>query len=160
MRRGFVCLLVVLCLLTGCADGYPEGIKIQCKDIQLTLPGDFIDLSDEGIGDGDFLYGRNTLIFTGFAEEKATLQEMTLDEYTGYVISGNKLTCTPTVYGDGYLFSYEATVDGAPYTYVTATGEGINNFWTFQFYCPSEDLEENKAEIDIILQGLEFQKNS
>ena len=160
MRRGFVCLLVVLCLLTGCADGYPEGIKIQCKDLQLTIPGDFIDLSGEGIGDGDFLYGRNTLVFTGLAEDKSTLQEMTLDEYTGYVISGNQLTCTPTVFGDGYLFSYEATVADVPYTYTIATGEGADNFWILEFYCPSADLPQNQPEIDIILTGLQFQKNS
>ncbi len=160
MRRGIVCLLVVLCLLTGCADAYPEGIKLQCKDLQLTIPGDFIDLSGEGIGDGEFLYGRNRLIFTGLAEDKTTLQEMTLDEYTGFVISGNQLTCTPTVYGDGYLFSYEATVDGEAYTYTIATAEGADNFWILEFYCPSRDLEENRGEIDIILQGLEFQKNS
>ena len=160
MRRGFVCLLVVLCLLTGCADGYPEGIKIQCKDLQLTLPGDFIDLSDEGIGDGEFLYGRNTLVFTGLAEDKNGLQEMTLDEYTGYVISGNELTCSPIVCGDGYLFSYEATIGEIPYTYTIATGEGASNFWILQFYCPSADLAENQPEIDIILSGLQFQKNS
>ncbi len=160
MRRGFVCLLLVVCLLAGCVDGYPEGIKISCKDLTLTIPGDFIDLSGEDIGDGEFLYGRNTLIFTGLAEDKSTLQEMTLDEYTGFVISGNKRTCTPTVFGDGYLFSYEAAVDGAPYTYTIATGEGTSNFWILEFYCPSEDLAENQPEIDMILSGLQFQKNS
>ncbi len=156
MRRGIVCLLVVFCLLTGCADGYPEGIKIACKDLQVTIPGDFIDLSNEDIGDGDFLYGRNTLIFTGLAEDKTTLQEMTLDEYTAYVINGNQLTCTPTVYGSGYLFSYEANVGDTPYTYTIVTGEGTDNFWILQFYCPSEDLAENQPEIDMILSALEF----
>lgn len=160
MRRGLLCLLVALCLLTGCADGYPEGIKIECKDLILTIPGDFIDLSEEGIGDGEFLYGRNRLIFTGLAEDKSTLQEMTLDTYTSYVITGNELTCTPTVWGSGYLFSYEATVGNVPYTYTVATAEGTDNFWILQFYCPSEDLSENQPEIDIILSALELQKNS
>lgn len=160
MRRGLLCLLVALCLLTGCANGYPEGIKIECKDLILTIPGDFIDLSEEGIGDGEFLYGRNRLIFTGLAEDKSTLQEMTLDTYTSYVITGNELTCTPTVWGSGYLFSYEATVGNVPYTYTVATAEGTDNFWILQFYCPSEDLSENQPEIDIILSALELQKSS
>ena len=156
MRRGMICLLVVVCLLTGCADGYPEGATIQCKDLTFTIPGDFIDLSGERIGDGDFLYGRNTLIFTGFAEDKATLKKMTLDEYTAYVISGNKLSCSPTVFGDGYLFSYTATIDGAPYTYTIVTREGTTHFWIFQFYCPTADLSQNQPEIDMILASLQF----
>ncbi len=160
MRRGVVCLLVVFCLLTGCADGYPEGINLQCKDLHFTIPGDFIDLSNEGIGDGEFLYGRNRLIFTGLAENKDALQEMTLETYTDYVISGNELTCTPTVCGDGYLFSYEAKVGDVPYTYTIATAEGASNFWILEFYCPTEDLSENQPEIDMILSGLQFQKNS
>lgn len=155
----FICLLVLMCLLTGCND--PVGVSIVCDDILLTLPADFIDLSGDSYGkDADFLYGRKTLVFMGLAEKKTSLQEMTLDEYTGYVISGNGLSCSPTVFGNGYLFTYEATIEGTVYTYVTATYEAEHNFWIFQFYCPSTDLENSKPEIDIILQSIQPKKTA
>lgn len=155
----FICLLVLLCLLTGCND--PVGVSIVCDDILLTLPADFIDLSGDSYGkDADFLYGRKTLVFMGLAEKKTSLQEMTLDEYTGYVISGNGIKATPHPFGDGYLFSYEADIEHTAYTYTVATYEAEENFWIFQFYCPSTDLENSKPEIDIILQSIQPKKTA
>ena len=157
---GYLCLVLAICLLgacllTGCGDDYPEGKVLQFADLQLTLPGDFIDLSNEGIGaDADFIYGRKTLIVTGAAEDKSKLQAMTLEEYTALVISGNKLDTTPIAYGKGYQFAYETAVGDEIYRYVTATFEGENNFWLFQFYCPLADVEANQPEIDMILSGI------
>lgn len=157
---GYLCLalaacLLVVCLLTGCGDSYPEGKTLVFSDLQLTLPGDFMDLSAEGIdADADFLYGRKTLIVKGAAEEKSKLQDMTLEDYTAAIISGNQLTTTPHAYGKGYQFTYESLVGDQMYTYVTATFEGETNFWLFQFYCPTQDLQENRPEIDIILSGI------
>ena len=100
-RRIFACLLVLLCLVSGCSD--PVGRAVEHKDLTLILPADFLDLSGESYAkDADFLYGRNILIFKGLSENKTALQKMTLEEYTAYVISGNKLTCTPVAHGDGY----------------------------------------------------------
>ena len=149
-----VCLLTV-CILTGCADQYPEGQILSFEDLQVTLPGDFINLNSEASGqDAGFLYGRNTLIVKGMREAKTSLQEMTLEQYTAAIISGNRLSCTPTRSGSGYLFTYEKTVEGTPYTYVTAAYEGSANFWILQFYCPSENLTENQPEIEIIMEGI------
>lgn len=154
-----LCLLLSVGLFAGCGDEFPEGKTLHFSDMQLTLPGDFIDLSKEGISaDADFLYGRKTLIVKGAAEDKSKLQEMTLEQYTALVISGNKLETTPVAYGKGYQFTYEKPVGEEPYTYVTATFEGNNNFWLFQFYCPSKDLQENQPEIDIILSGIQPDK--
>ncbi len=150
-----LCLVMAACLLTGCDDGYPQGKTLAYTDLQLTLPGDFIDLSAEGVDtDADFLYGRKTLIVKGAAEEKAKLQKMTLEEYTALVISGNQLEATPTAYGKGYQFTYERLVGDEPYSYVTATFEGKTNFWLFQFYCPTADLQEHQPEINMILSGI------
>ena len=156
--RAIGCLLAALCLLTGCgaADAYPEGNTIACKDLLFTVPGDFIDLSAEGIdADADFLFGRDTLVFKGMAEYKQDLSPMTLEEYTARVISGNQLSCTPQSSGSGYIFSYEAPVADTVYTYTTATFEGASCFWILQFYCPSKNLTENQPEIDIILEGIQ-----
>ena len=157
---GYLCLilavcLLVGCLLVGCKDNFPEGKTLTFADLQLTLPGDFIDLSGEGIdADADFLYGRKTLIVKGAAEDKSELQKMTLEEYTSLVISGNQLQCTPVAFGKGYTFTYEKPVGEVTYTYVTATFEGKDTFWLFQFYCPTADLQENQPEIDMILSGI------
>ena len=149
-----VCLLTV-CILTGCADQYPEGQILSFEDLQVTLPGDFINLSSENIEqESVFLYGRNTLIIKGMCEPKNSLQEMTLEQYTTAIINGNQLTCTPVPSGSGYLFTYEKTVQGTLYSYITAAFEGTSNFWILQFYCPSENLTENQPEIDIILEGI------
>ena len=154
-RTAILCLCLALCLLAGCAK-YPLGITVTCKDLQVTVPGDFVNLSEDSYAqDADFLYGWNTLVFMGLAEDKSKLQEMTLEAYTSLVISGNGRDCTPQACGDGYLFTYEAAVSDTLYTYTTATFEGPSNFWILQFYCPSKNLEENQPEINIILESIQ-----
>ena len=150
-----LCLLLTVGVFTGCGDEFPEGKTLHFSDMELTLPGDFMDLSQEGISaDADFLYVRKTLIVKGAAEDKSKLQKMTLEEYTALVISGNKLQATPVAFRKGYQFTYEKAVSGENYTYITATFEGNNNFWLFQFYCPTEDLQAHQPEIDMILSGI------
>ena len=153
-RRLCACLLVLVCLLSGCTD--PVGRAVTHKDLTLILPGDFLDLSGESAAEGaDFLYGRYTLVFKGLSESKSQLKEMTLEAYTAYVISGNQLTCSPAAFGAGYIFTYEANVGDTVYSYTVATYESQENFWILQFYCPKDKLEENQPEIDIILQGIQ-----
>ena len=131
-RRLCACLLVLVCLLSGCTD--PVGMAVTHKDLTLILPGDFLDLSAESAGEGaDFLYGRYTLVFKGLSESKAVLKKMTLEEYTAYVISCNKLTCTPVPSGDGYLFTYEASVGDTVYSYTTATYETADVISTYVY---------------------------
>ena len=158
LRRMALCLLAVLCLLTGCTDPelYPEGMTVACKDILLTVPGDFLDLSGEDYArDAEFLFGHDTLVLQGKAEHKQDLKAMTLAEYTANVISGNQLSCTPEASGNGYIFTYEASVQDTVYTYTTATFEGDSYFWILQFYCPVKNLEENRPEIEMILESLQ-----
>ena len=155
----FVSMMVAICLLAGCADSYPPGKTLTCEDLQITLPGDFIDLSAEAYAeDADFLYGRNTLIVKGMAEKKNALQALSLDAYTALVIKGNGLSCTPERFLDGYTFTYETPVGHENYTYITAVFEGETNFWLLQFYCPSANRAENQPEIDMILSAIKLQK--
>ena len=150
-RRIFACLLVVF-LLAGCGSD-PVGYAKQYKDLTLILPADFIEL--EKTDDADFLYGRHSLVFKGLAESKSSIQPMTLQEYTAYVVSTNQKTATPQASGDGYLFTYEAPVGDTVYSYTVATYETPENFWILQFYCPKDTLAENQPEIDIILEGIQ-----
>ena len=158
MRRHIIAaLLAAACLFAGCGNSalYPEGMNIACKDLALTVPGDFVDLSAEDAAkDADFMFGRKTLVFMGLSEPKADLQDTTLEQYTHRVISGNSLTCNPIPTGDGYLFSYEKTVSDTVFAYTVATYETDTYFWILQFYGPAADLQENQPEIDIILESL------
>ena len=124
-------------------------------DLQLTLPGDFIDLSEEAYAqDADFLYGRNTLIVKGMAEKKAGLKKMTLAEYTDLMITGNELDCSATVGSNGYRFVYRAAVGERSYTYYSATFEGKENFWSVQCYCPSEDFAKHQSAMEEMLNSV------
>ena len=155
--RRIFCLLVLLCLLAGCTD--PIGRTVTHEDLLLTLPGDFLDLSGESYAqDADFMYGRKTLVFQGLSEKKSDLQEMTLAQYTSYVITGNGIASTPAPYGDGFTFTYDAPIGDKTYTYTVATFEGPERFWILQFYCPKENLAENQPEIEVILEGLQVAK--
>lgn len=155
MKRLALLLIAAVLLLGGCSD--PVGMPLACKDIQLTIPADFIDLSGEDYAkNSDFYFGRKTLIFHGLSEYKAIfLEEMSLEEYTAHVIEANELTCSAEANGSGYLFSYEAPIGDTTYTYITATYEGADYFWILQFYCPTANLAENQAEIQIILESLQ-----
>ena len=156
-RRILAAILAAVCLLAGCGNSalYPEGKNITCKDLALTIPGDFVDLSaEESAKDADFMFGRKTLVFMGLAQAKADLKDMTLAQFTDRVISENQLSCTASPSGDGYLFTYEKTLDSTAYTYTVATFEADTYFWILQFYGPTADLQENQPEIDIILESL------
>ena len=75
-----LCFVLTMGVFSGCKDNFPEGKVLEYSDMQLTLPGDFADLSGEGIeADADFIYGRKTLVVTGAAEDKSKLQKMTLE---------------------------------------------------------------------------------
>ena len=156
-RRILAALLAAVCLLAGCGNSelYPEGMNISCKDLALTIPGDFADLSaEESAKDADFMYGRKTLVLEGLSQRKSDLQGMTLAQYTDRVIKENSLSCIAAPTGDGYLFTYERLRDGTPYTYTVATYETDGYFWILQFFGPTASLQENQPEIDIILESL------
>ena len=156
-RRILIALLAAACLLAGCGNDplYPEGMNIACKDLALTIPGDFSDLSGEDFAkEADFMFGRKTLVFEGLSQAKDDLQGLTLAQYTDRVISENKLSCSAAPTGDGYLFTYEKLREGTNYTYTVATYETDSCFWILQFYGPTAEKQENQPEIDIILESI------
>ena len=147
-----VCLLLVLCLL-GCSAA--NGTQVTCKDLTLTLPDSYLDLSAEAYAeDADFLYGRGRLIVLGLGEKKTELKTATLDGYTALVLKAHALTCSPERTSNGYRFSYDAPVGDTVYTYVTATYESPEHFWVIQCYCPATDLETYTQEISAILDSV------
>ena len=155
-RYAAVCLLLVLCLL-GCSAS--RDTQVSCKELTLTLPGDYLDLSGESYAqDADFLYGRERLIVLGLGEAKTDLEIYTLDAYTALVLKGNSLACTLETVENSYRFTYDAPVGDTVYTYVTGTYEGPEHFWVVQCYCPAEDLETYQQEITAILDSVRTTK--
>ena len=152
MKRFTVCLLLILCLL-GCSAS--SEITLSCKDLTITLPDIYLDLSKEDYArDVDFLYGRERLIVLGFGEKKSDLNVYNLDAYTALVLKGNSLSSTLETVEDGYRFTYKMPVVDTEYVYVTGTYEGREHFWVVQCYCPAEYLDTYQQEIDIILDSV------
>ena len=144
-------VLLLLGMLTGC------GRKaFTCGDLQIDIPGDFIELSqpDTDGENKDFLFGRDTLIVKGMAEKKSGLKQMSLQEYTDLMITGNELDCSATVGRNGYRFVYRAEVGESTYTYFSATFEGKDNFWSVQCYCPSEDFAKHQQTMEALLDSV------
>lgn len=153
----FVCLVLTLCVLAGCAKNPMLG-TISHDDLTLTLPIDFLNLSNENYAqNADFLYGYDSLIVMGMMEKKADLQEMTLKEYTDLVITGNQLTCTPEADSGSYRFTYEMPVGDTVYTYEVAIFQGSTHFWIVQCYCPKGDYAKHAISIDAILGSIKTQ---
>ena len=150
--RTAVCFLLILCLL-GCSAA--KDTQITCKELTLTLPEIYLDLSAESYAEeADFLYGRGRLIVMGLGEAKSELKTATLDGYTALVLKAHALTCSPERTGNGYRFSYDAPVGDPVYSYVTATYESSAHFWVIQCYCPAEYLETYAQEISTILDSV------
>ena len=149
-----VCLLVIL-FLFGCSA--PKDSQVSCKDLTLTLPEAYLDLSGEPYAeDTDFLYGRDQLIVLGLGEKKSDLDIYTLDAYTAQVLNGNALACALETVGNSYRFTYEAPVGDTRYSYVTGTYESPEYFWVVQCYCPTQYLETYRQEISAILDSVKI----
>ena len=145
MKRAVsVCLLAAL-LLCGCTN----STAVSRNGLTLTLPKQFSDLSDETYAAGtNLLYGYEDLAILGIREDKALLAEHgmvpTLAQYGQMVIDANGLAVTPEE-TDGFChFTYEATVENIPCTYLTVILEGPEHFWMLQGYCPKSIFPQNK----------------
>lgn len=152
MRR-ILCVIAIVCLLGGCASR--ADAVYTCKDLTLSLPGDFEDLSEEPYGqDTDFLLGQDKLIIMGLAEQKTTLKEMDLKTYTALVIQGNHLDCQAETIDGRYRFTYEAPVEDTLYTYEAITLETDKHFWVIQCYCPADHYRMLEPLIEGILANV------
>lgn len=152
MKRFALCVLLIL-WLTGCSAS--DQFQITCKDLTITLPETYLDLSEESYAEGaDFLYGKERLIILGLGEKKSDLEIYNLEAYTAQVLKGNALSCTLETVGNSYRFTYQAPVYDTSYSYVTGTYETAEHFWVVQCYCPTEYLETYQQEITVILDSI------
>lgn len=160
--KKILCILLPLCLCMGLlACGKEETVSVPhtYEDLTISLPQDFIDLTEEAFASGlTFLQGLDPIAVNGMREEKAIFEnyglELDLERYAKLVTLSNNLTVQPER-KDGILtFSYEAISDGVAYTYVVTLWETEDAFWTVQAYCPTADYSNVSDEIWEILSSV------
>ena len=124
--KKLLCVFLAICLcLSLCACGQEETATVShtYEDLTISLPENFIDLSDEAYAAGlTFLQGLDPIAVNGVREEKSVFAnyglELDLERYAKLVPMANNLSVQPTEKEGILTFSYEATTDGVSYTYV------------------------------------------
>ena len=145
-----VALLLVCALFAGC--GVLCDQERTCEDLTITIPGHFLDMSDQDYAKGmNFLYGFNDIAVVGIRETKESLAfydaDLTLEEYGALVMQGNGLDGDMELKEGLYTFEYEASNAGQTFTYLGAVFEGEEAFWIVQAYCLSDEYEQHQADM-------------
>lgn len=146
-----VLALCLLCAVTACGEK-AASVTHNFDGLTITLPEDFINLSDEDFAQGLlFCFGRDPIAINGLKEEKATFQayglDLTLEQYATFMMKSNNVSGTLEEKDGIYTFTYEAANDGISYTYVVTARESEAAFWTVQSYCPTDDYHKVKNEM-------------
>ena len=146
-------LILAVCLCLGlCACGKANAAMIPhtYEDLTISLPEDFIDLSQEDYAAGlAFLHGLDPIAVNGLREEKALFASYGLDldlqRYAKLVIIANNLSIQPEEKDGVLTFSYEAVV---------TLWETDQAFWTVQAYCPTENYPKVQDRMWQILKSV------
>lgn len=153
MKRFFRILAAVLLavtVLTGCT-GLLEDKTITCNELSVTLPGIYVDLSEQDYAaDFDFLYGFNDEAVLGFKQDRASLEAsmpgITAKDYAELFVDAAELNSTVTEQEGLITFTYTAIADNVEFTYLCGAFMSDTNFWIVQFYCPTEDYTDKEAD--------------
>ena len=161
--KKLLCVVLAICLCLGlCACGQKEVAQVShtFKDLTISLPENFIDLSDEAYATGlEFLQGLDPIAVNGLREEKSVFAsyglELDLERYAKLVVMANNLSVQPQEIDGVLTFTYEATTDGVSYTYVVTVWETESAFWTVQAYCPTADYAKVQDQMWEILKSVQ-----
>lgn len=157
MKKGIIFLLVVVLLsafLTGCGNRNTSAAYTH-EDLTITLPADFIDLSEQDFAaELSFIYGLDPITVNGLREPKSTFAayglDVDLERYGQLLISGNNVQAKLEQKDDILFFTY--TVNG--FSYVVTLWESEDAFWMVQAYCPTETYNKAKSDIWNILSSV------
>lgn len=147
-------VLVLLCAsLAGCGNETPTTTYTH-DDLTLSVPADFINLSDTFAAELDFVYGLDPIAVNGLRETKATFAayglDINLERYGQLLISSNKVQANLEQKDDILFFTYASN----SFTYVVTLWETEEAFWMVQAYCPTEDYSKVKSDIWEILSSV------
>ena len=156
MKRCTTFLLVLVLLFTtlaGCSNR--KSTTYTHDDLTITLPKDFIDLSDEDFAaELSFIYGQDPIAVNGLRESKSTFTayglEVDLERYGQLLISSNDVQAKLEHKDDILFFTYASN----GFTYVVTLRETEEAFWMVQAYCPTENYNKVKNDIWKILSSV------
>lgn len=152
MKKITILLLALLCVfLAACGSEAPTSTYTH-DDLAITLPADFIDLSEEDFAaELSFVYGLDPIAVNGLREAKATFEayglDIDLERYGQLLISSNNVQATLESKDDILFFTYASN----GFTYVVTLWETEEAFWMVQAYCPTENYSTVKNDIWKIL---------
>ena len=144
-------LVLLFAALTGCSNKTPTT-TYTVEDLTITLPADFIDLSDEEFASElAFVYGLDPIAVNGLRETKATFAayglDMDLERYGQLLISSNNVQAKLEQKDHILYFTYASD----EFTYVVTLWETEDAFWMVQAYCPTSEYNSVKTDIWDIL---------
>ena len=151
-----IILLLTLCLSLAACGGEALVLTPRTHEgITISIPEDFIDLSDEEFAaDLSFVYGLDPIAVNGLREPKSTFEayglELDLERYGDFILKANNVS-SDLEERDGILtFTYEAN----GYTYVVTLWETDDAFWTVQAYCPTDSFKKVEKDMWQILSSV------
>lgn len=157
MKKSAVFLLALVLLFTtlaGCGNRKSTATYTH-DDLTITLPANFIDMSDEDFAaELSFIYGLDPIAVNGLRESKSTFTayglEVDLERYGQLLISSNNVQAKLEHKDDVLFFTYASN----GFSYVVTLWETEEAFWMVQAYCPTENYNKVKNDIWKILSSV------
>ena len=155
-------ILALSLLLSGCA-GLEKEQTVSCGELILSLPASYMDLSDQEYAAGfSCVYGFETEAVLAFSESRKSLEEyypdINAEKYAMRLVEVNEYDCQVGKLGELVTFTYTTAAEETDLTYLCGVFMAKENFWCVQFYCPSEDFEDNQDKFMGYLQKIQVQE--
>jgi len=148
---GLLTLVLGTLLLAGCAKILPEQ-TIVCDELSITLPGNFLDMSDEEFAqEFEMVYGITNLAVCVIKEPVADLisifPDMNAEEYAQLAVDTYGLDATVEVIDGIPSFTYEAQASEMEFTYLVGIFKSETNFWMVQCYCNRAEYAQKQSQM-------------
>lgn len=158
-----LCLFLSLCLLFCSCSTVEQVQTVSCGELILTLPASYMDLSDQDYATGfSCVYGFENEAVLALSESRASLEEyypdMNAEQYAIRLVEVNQYDCQVGKLGDLVTFTYNASTQDTDITYLCGVYMAKENFWCVQFYCPTEEFEDNQEKFMDYLQKIQVQE--
>lgn len=146
-----VLTLVLTAMLWGCGGVLPEQ-TVVCGDLAITLPGHYLDLSEEAFAqEFEMVYGFNDeavcITKEPAAELIAYFPDIDAEEYARLAVESYGLSSAVEVVDSIPTFTYSAQGEGMDFTYLVGVFQTQTDFWMVQCYCASEDYGEKQPQL-------------
>ncbi len=143
-----IAAVLLLTLFAGCKGAAPKQFSQDGFTLELTEV--YLDYTEDD-GERPFFYGNTKMGVVGLREYKSDMDEiypdMTLEQYAQLASQLNEVDSEIAEKDGVPYFSYEADVDGEPYSYLGTFYETEDSFWLVQVYCKSADYADMESRL-------------